>query len=183
MKNNIKDMNKKGFTIVEIVVAAFLLLTLLSVSTPLLYQLMRYQRNSNNADDLNDNIQYVLMILEKELATGSNIQKITDGIEFTNQEGEDVKYEITGDDNNILKKTVASTSTDINNPSEFLITGINLVDNQLLDLDGDTVAETSGMRHLVTVFLQAESVLGQDGSKTELPIQMSIIPRNQNLNN
>lgn len=180
MKNNIKDMNKKGFTIVEIVVAAFLLLTLLSVSTPLLYQLMRYQRNSNNADDLNDNIQYVLMILEKELATGSNIQNITDGIEFTNQENKLVTYVVSGD---VLIKTVDGSPTYINETSEFLITGINLVDNQLLDLDGDTVAETSGMRHLVTVFLQAESVVGQDGSKTVLPIQMSIIPRNQNLNN
>lgn len=174
-------MKKKGFTIIEIVVAAFLLFTLLSVSTPLLYQLMRYQRDSNNADDLNDNIQYILMILEKELATGSNINNITNGISFTNQEGDAVKYEITGAD--VLTKTVtdnfgSSKVTNINDPVEFLVKGINLVDNQTIG------GVSNNKKHLVTVFLQAESVLGQDEvSKTVLPIQMSIIPRNQNLTN
>jgi len=183
-------MSKKGFTIIEIIVAAFLLLTLLMVSTPLLYQLMRYQRDANNADDLNDNVKYLLMILEKELATGSEITSGTNTISFKNQYNQTVEYSVS---NGVLTKKVdrnndgdfldSGESSTINSTNEFLITNIRIVDNQKLDLDGDGIATDSGKRHLITLFLQAESVEGQDGFKTKLPIQMSIIPRNQNLNN
>lgn len=184
-------MSKKGFTIVEIIVAAFLLLTLLMVATPLLYQLMRYQRDSNNADDLNDNVQYLLMILEKELATGSDIQSTgTTGISFKNQEDDPVEYTVSSgvltkkvDLNNDGDFSDTGESSVINSTDEFLITNIRIVDNQELDLDGNGTADDSGMVHLVTLFLQAKSVVGQDGFQTKLPIQMSIIPRNQNLNN
>ncbi|MEX0598515.1 MAG: prepilin-type N-terminal cleavage/methylation domain-containing protein [Candidatus Paceibacterota bacterium] len=149
-------MSKKGFTLVELmVVVGILSIIMLVISQPLV-SVIKYQRESQTADNMRDNIQFVMNKMEKELKTSSNVTKVTnDKITFTDQNGDDdpnVEYRL--DTNEIKRNNQKLTDSSI-----FKVTKLNFNKNA---------------NGLVTISISAQSL----DSKDNVTMQTSVLPLN-----
>lgn len=155
---------KKGFTLTELtVVIGILSIIILIVSQPLT-NILKYQRDSQQSDNVRDNVQFILNIIDKELRTSSNISSPSSSeLIFTDQEGESVKYSLSG---GILQKNVSSVLQDYSDPSIFI------VDNITFRINNGGVANSPGT--IVTIVITAKSVDGKD----TVIMQSTTMPRN-----
>ena len=78
-------MNKKGFTLVELmVVVGILSIIMLTISQPVA-SVIKYQRESQTSDNMRDNLQFVINKMEKELKTSSGVSISGSELRFTDQ--------------------------------------------------------------------------------------------------
>jgi len=148
---------KKGFSIVElIVVVAILSIIVLIISQPVA-SIIKYQRESQTADNMRDNLQFIINKIEKELKTSSNVYVDANGVlKFKDQQGSPVTYSfadevIKRNDKNFTDKTV------------FKIKKLNFI-----------VTDKPNLSKLVTISIDTESLYGRDS----LTMQTSINPVN-----
>lgn len=146
---------KKGFSIVELIgVVAILSIIVLIISQPVA-SIIKYQRESQTADNMRDNLQFIINKIEKELKTSSNVYVDANGVlKFKDQQGSPVTYSfadevIKRNDKNFTDKTV------------FKIKKLNFI-----------VTDKPNLSKLVTISIDAESLYGRDS----LTMQTSINP-------
>lgn len=148
-------MNKKGFTLVELmVVVGILSIIMLTISQPVA-SVIKYQRESQTSDNMRDNLQFVINKMEKELKTSSGVSISGSELRFTDQNDVKVTYSLDTNDNEILKNSEKLTENTI-----FKVTRLNFTQNT------DT--------KLVTIYISTESLDGKD--KTDM--QTSVFPLN-----
>lgn len=154
-------MIKKGFTLVELIVAGFITSLIVLAATGPFVSLIQYQRESKNIDDLNDNIQVILNVLDKELRTASNVSYDGSTLSFQNQESQSVSYALSGD---ILRKTVDSNTINLTETSVFS------VNEFVVDLKPSSVIAPL----MITVTINAISLDGEN----DVLVQSTTVPRN-----
>lgn len=131
-------MNKKGFTIIELMVATSLFLVLVAVATGTFIQTLKTQRTITELAAANDNATQAVEQMSREIRTGFNFVESTNTIlKFTNYRSEQVSYKLVG---NSISRCVGGCQADtdflpITAPEvkverlNFTTSGINLTDN------------------------------------------------------
>lgn len=152
-----KKYLQSGFTLVELLVVVFVLsLLLLALMRPL-SDTLRYQTESRNNTNLNDNIQIVLNVMDKEFRTASSPQVTNAGktFSFTDQENQAVTYSFQS--GAITKSSttgsgpVTTTDTLLVNSVQFVLKGgsQNLPYTMTVIIDASSVDTRSPARSVV----------------------------------
>lgn len=160
------DKLVKGFTLVEVLVVVFVLsIIALALMAPL-SDTLRYQTVSRNNNNLNDNLQIILNVMDKEFRTASSPQ-VTDGgrtFSFLDQDNNAITYRF---ENSAITKSSGSgsgpvTTTDILivNSAQFLLKG-----------DGN------GSPYTMTVLLDASSIDSRSADRSI--VQSTTVLRNE----
>jgi prepilin-type N-terminal cleavage/methylation domain-containing protein len=154
---------RKAFTLVElIVVIGILSIIVLTVSQPIT-NIIKYEKDSQQSDNVRDNVQFILNIIDKELRTSSNlsIDATSGSLTFTDQEGATVVYV---KDGNIIKKS----GTDYTDSSIFIVEDLSFSINYGNGVDGTSPGT------IVTTIIKAQSV----DDKDTVIMQSTTMPRN-----
>ena len=151
-------MIKKGFTLVELIVAGFITTLVVLAATGPFVGLIQYQREAKNIDNLNDNIQVILNVIDKEVRTASNVSYDGSTFSFTNQESQDISYSLA---NGVLQKTIDGVSNNITDTSVFRVNSFY-------------VDVSVGTPTRVTVAIDAVSA----DEENDILVQSTTIPRN-----
>ena len=108
-------MYKSGFTLIELMVVTFILGVISLAALSPLANLTKSQKEYKNIAELNDNIQVVFSVLDKEIRTGSNATILSggSGIQFINQEGATITYQRSGQ--NLLRNGRVIFGSDVAN--------------------------------------------------------------------
>jgi Tfp pilus assembly protein PilV len=91
----------KGFTLVELLVASVVFITIVLAVTSPLTSLLKYQRASQSSNHLRDNLQFIVNVMDKEFRTSRNpnINPVgPNSLAITNQEGQVITYSFNEDD-------------------------------------------------------------------------------------
>jgi prepilin-type N-terminal cleavage/methylation domain-containing protein len=153
---------KKGFTIAELAVVIGILSIIILVVAQPITNIIKYQIDSQQSDNVRDNLQFILNVMDKELRTSSDISSLTPSeLTFKDQDGVNISYK---KDGNIIKKldkpyTDSSVFT-VEDLSFFIKAG----DGGLVNSPGT----------IVTVVITAKSVDGKD----TVTMQSTTMPRN-----
>jgi prepilin-type N-terminal cleavage/methylation domain-containing protein len=152
-------MKKKGFTLTELTVVIGILSIIVLVVAQPITNIIKYQRESQQSDNVRDNVQFILNVMDKELRTSSNlsIDRVSGALTFTDQSGVSISYKKEG---NIIKKSDAAYT----DASVFIVENL---DFYLQGVGG-------GPGTIVTVFITAKSVDGKD----MVTMQSTTMPRN-----
>jgi len=145
---------KRGFTLVElIVVIGILSIIMLIISQPVA-SVIKYQRESQTADNMRDNLQFVINKMEKELKTSSNVSINGSTLSFTDQNGSPVTYSL---NNNEI---VRNTSTKLTENTIFRVVDLRFWKNNTTNL--------------TTMSITAQSL----DNKDSVTMQISVLPLN-----
>lgn len=149
---------KQGFTLVELtIVVGILSIILLAISAPFV-NILQYQRNSQQNDNVRDNMQFILNVLDKELRTSSNPSSTGPGqLQVTNQDGVLVTYTLSG---GVLQKNGVA----ITDPTIFTLTNVQFS----INTNGSPTVP------VITVILTAIPVSGGES----ITMQGTTMPRN-----
>lgn len=157
---------KKGFTLVELmVVVGILSIIMLTISQPVA-SVIKYQRESQTADNMRDNLQFVINKMEKELKTSSGVNIISGGsvLTFTDQNAVKVEYCFSGQE--IIRLENINCDSIPPNPPK-------LTDNtifKVIDLKFSKNITTD----LITITIKAQSL----DNKDTVTMQISVLPLN-----
>jgi prepilin-type N-terminal cleavage/methylation domain-containing protein len=156
---------KKAFTIAELMVVVGILSIILLIVAQPIADIIKYQRESQQSDNVRDNVQFILNVMDKELRTSSNlsIDAISGALTFTDQSDIDVEYT---KDGNIIKKS-GNAYTD---SSVFTVEDLRFF---IKAGDGGSVNNNSPGT-IVTVVITAKSFDGKD----TVTMQSTTMPRN-----
>lgn len=144
-------MNKKGFTLVELmVVVGILSIIMLTISQPVA-NVIKYQRESQITDNMRDNLQFIINKMEKELKTASIVSVLdSSNLKFIDQYGNIIYYKYS--DKNIIRNDVNLTN------NLFSVADVKFIKNN----------------SLVTVYIKANSL----DNKDNVSMQTSVLPVN-----
>lgn len=101
--------SKKGFTLVELIVASSVLATLMLAAAAPFVSMVEFRRNTSNQADINDNLKLIVSIIDKEVRTASPdsstfvVPISQDSATFVNQFGDEVTYAYDSTDKKIEK--------------------------------------------------------------------------------
>jgi len=155
---------RKGFTLTELTVVIGILSIIVLVVAQPITNIIKYQRDSQQSDNVRDNVQFILNVIDKELRTSSNLSINASGaITFTDQSGANVVYAKAG---NIIKKS----SADYTDASVFTVEDLSFF---IKAGDGGPVNNNSPGT-IVTVVITAKSTDGKD----TVTMQSTTMPRN-----
>jgi prepilin-type N-terminal cleavage/methylation domain-containing protein len=155
---------KKGFTLTELTVVIGILSIIVLVVAQPITNIIKYQRDSQQSDNVRDNVQFILNVMDKELRASSNLSINASGaLTFTDQSGLNVVYTKAG---NIINKS-GNAYTD---SSVFTVEDIRFF---IKAGDGSSVNNNSPGT-IVTVVITAKSVDGRD----TVTMQSTTMPRN-----
>jgi len=145
---------KKGFSLVELmVVVGILSIIMLTISQPVA-GIIKYQRESQTADNMRDNLQFIINKMEKELKTSSNVSINGSTLSFTDQNGGPVTYSL---NNNEI---VRNTSTKLTENTIFKVVNLRFWKNNTTNL--------------TTMSIRAQSI----DNKDTVTMQISVLPLN-----
>ncbi|MBI5421497.1 MAG: hypothetical protein HZA35_04290 [Parcubacteria group bacterium] len=88
--------HEKGTTLVELIVAISLFLTVISIVVPTLFTTIKMQRNVNGLVRMHNSLSYAMEYIAKEMRTGRKFQAQSldkSFIRFTNYHNEEVTYQ------------------------------------------------------------------------------------------
>lgn len=158
---------KKGFTLAELTVVIGILSIIILVVAQPITDIIKYQRESQQSDNVRDNLQFILNVIDKELRTSSNLNASTGTLTFRDQEGADVVYKKDGD---IIRKSVDNGVSYIayTDSSVFTVEELSFFINAG---DGSSINSPGT---IVTVVITAKSVDGKD----TVTMQSTTMPRN-----
>jgi prepilin-type N-terminal cleavage/methylation domain-containing protein len=141
-------MTKKGFTLVEIMVVVGILSIIMLVISQPLASVIKYQRESQTADNMRDNLQFVINKIEKEIKTGYDFGSSSGSniMNFKDQESIPVGYKLEGGE--IKKNNISITDKNIFKVNRFR--WWNSSSNKLITL----VIEASSLDDKDTVTMQ-----------------------------
>lgn len=167
-------MKKKGFTLTELTVVIGILSIIVLVVAQPITNIIKYQRDSQQSDNVRDNLQFILNVMDKELRTSSNLSINASGaLSFKDQSGANVIY---AKADNIINKS-GNPYTDSNvftveNLSFFISAGdgVSVYKNDL----GFRLLDKNSPGTIVTTVITAKSVDGKD----TVTMQSTTMPRN-----
>lgn len=112
---------KKGFTLVELMVVVGILSIIMLVISQPLAGIIKYQRESQTADNMRDNLQFVINKIEKEIKTGSEFDTTSGSniMKFKDQNSALVEYKRDTDTGEIKRNNVSITDNDIFRVNRF----------------------------------------------------------------
>jgi prepilin-type N-terminal cleavage/methylation domain-containing protein len=158
---------RKGFTLTELTVVIGILSIIVLVVAQPITNIIKYQRDSQQSDNVRDNVQFILNVMDKELRTSSNLSINASGaLSFKDQSGANVVYAKAG---NIIKKS----SADYTDASVFTVENLSFF---IQAGDGGSVNNNSPGT-IVTTVITAKSVDGKD----TVTMQSTTMPRNNSL--
>lgn len=167
----------KGFTLIEVLLATALLTLIMGAAMIPFVNLQVFQQQSQITSDMEQNLQYLLNIMDKEIRTGENPSDPGTKLKFTNQNGDTVTYEFTdkGDSSpNDFEKTVGGATVDYGSTDEFEISEVEFNVQEQVD---DSVGNIQSLGR-VTVSITAESKIGRTDEET-IHVQSTTIMRNR----
>lgn len=102
---------KKGFSLVELMVVVGILSIIMLVISQPLASIIKYQRESQTADNMRDNLQFVINKIEKEIKTGSEFDTTSGSniMKFKDQNSDPVEYKIDTVTGEIKRNNVSIT--------------------------------------------------------------------------
>lgn len=157
---------KRGFTITELTVVIGILSIIILIVTQPVTNIIKYQRDSQQSDNVRDNVQFILNVMDKELRTSSAIASTTPSqLTFKDQEGGTVTYSLSAA--NIIQKNATQNYSD---PSIFTVEDLRFF---IKAGDGSPVNNNSPGT-IVTVVIKAKSTDGKD----TVTMQSTTMPRN-----
>jgi prepilin-type N-terminal cleavage/methylation domain-containing protein len=157
-------MKKKGFTLTELTVVIGILSIIVLVVAQPITNIIKYQRESQQSDNVRDNVQFILNVMDKELRTSSDLSfDVSGALTFTDQSRVSISYKKEGD---IIKKS----SADYTDSSVFIVEELNFF---IQAGDGGSVNNNSPGT-IVTVVITAKSTDGKD----TVTMQSTTMPRN-----
>lgn len=145
---------KKGFSIVELIVVVAILSTIVLIISQPVASIIKYQRESQTADNMRDNLQFIINKMEKELKTSSNVSINGSTLSFTDQNGGPVTYSL---NNNEI---VRNTSTKLTENTIFKVVNLRFWKNNTTNL--------------TTMSIRAQSI----DNKDTVTMQISVLPLN-----
>jgi len=157
-------MKKKGFTLTELTVVIGILSIIVLVVAQPITNIIKYQRDSQQSDNVRDNVQFILNVMDKELRTSSNLSINASGaLSFTDQSGANVIY---AKAENIINKS-GNPYTD---SSVFTVEDIRF----FIKAGDGVLGNNNSPGTIVTVVIKATSVDGKD----TVTMQSTTMPRN-----
>lgn len=108
---NFQFSNKRGFTIIELMVAMSLFVIVVGIASGTFINSLRTQRNVVGLMAANDNASLTLEQMTREIRTGSAFSAAGNTLTFTNYEDTPVSYSLT--DGKILRNGAPLTATNV----------------------------------------------------------------------
>lgn len=167
---------KKGFTLVELIVASTVLVTLVLAASAPFVSMVEFRRNTSNQADINDNVKLIVSIVDKEIRTADPdsatflIPPSQDVVTFVNQFDETVTYTYNTTDLKIEKTIddgVTTETFDVTSPAALYVQDV------VFDIDGLTDDEPP----VFTMQLTASS--DSAGSINVVQVQNTTLLRNR----
>jgi len=157
---------KKGFSLVELMVVVGILSIIMLVISQPVAGIIKYQRESQTADNMRDNLQFVINKMEKELKTSSGVTAISGGagLTFKDQNGGKVAYCFS--DNEIIR-------LETDNCTNILPSSPRLTENTIFRVVNLRFWENN-RTNLTTMSISAQSL----DNKDTVTMQMSVLPLN-----
>jgi prepilin-type N-terminal cleavage/methylation domain-containing protein len=95
----IKAQKQKGFTLIELLLVVAILSVSVGVTTDVVLNITRSYNKTQVTNEIEQNANFVLLKLEKELRNARSVQAPVDGtpgnvLQFTNTEGQTVCYKV-----------------------------------------------------------------------------------------
>lgn len=164
-----KFPNKKGFTLIELIVAVALFVIVISIVISLFTTGLMGYRKVMAIQNVQENGLFLLEFIAKEIrmsTVNSNPNIYT--LKITRPNGESITYSFTG---GAINRTSPSASGPINSPEvsvsgRFYTLGIGTGDNQ---------------QPRVSIVMKVESTSAKVEEKSEINIQATLSPRNLDL--
>ncbi|MBU3926039.1 type II secretion system GspH family protein [Patescibacteria group bacterium] len=96
---------KKGFTLIEMIVAVAIFTVVMIITIGTYLNVDDIQKKATALRIVNDNVNFVLEIMTRELRSGQNYSSCTDcdSINFINKDGESIIYYLDSADNSIKR--------------------------------------------------------------------------------
>jgi prepilin-type N-terminal cleavage/methylation domain-containing protein len=166
----------KGFTLVELIVAASVLATLMLAAAGPFVSMVEFRRNTANQADINDNLKLIVSVIDKEVRTASadsatfSVSADQRSVTFENQFGDEVTYTFDPVDKKI-SKTIPGTPS----PETYDITSVDALYIQeiVFRIDGLTNDEPP----IFTMRVEASS--DNAGLENVVSIQNTTLLRNR----
>lgn len=160
-------MNKKGFTLIELIIAIAIFVVVTSLVVSLLMTSLKGQKKVIAIQNVQDNARYLMEFMAKEIRMSDIDSATYYTLNISRPGGESVSYSFVGD--NIIR-TDSSMSGPINSNQvlvngRFYATGIGSGDNQ---------------QPKVTIVMKVETQ-GKPEEESEISIQTTLTPRNLEL--
>ncbi len=162
----IKQYTRKGFTLVELIVASSVFSILVLVSSGPFVSMMDFRRDSANQADISDNLKIIVSVLDKEVRTAKasastfTVSADKRTVSFDNQFGERITY-VYNPTAKKISKTVSSPSPetfDITTPDTlyiqsvtFSIDGLNTNEPPVFTFFVIASSDSGGTQNVVTV--------------------------------
>ena len=101
----------KGFTLIELIIVIAILAITLTVTSDILISLVRSNNKTRVQNELEQQSNFVALKLEKELRDAGNIINAgSDELTFTNENGDEITYLLTGSPSYLQREGVPITS-------------------------------------------------------------------------
>ncbi len=167
--------NNKGFTLIEILVAAFIFVIVVTAATNIFLFIGRLQRLMASAFNISDNISAAMEMISREIRMASPrpaqaMFTLTSPsqIAFVNSKNENVVYRLSAGNNQIERS--------VNGGSFIALTSSNVrVESLVFEIDGNG-APSDNLQPLVKIFLKFSWSGGAD--TVEKYLQTAVTPRN-----
>ncbi|MBD3282227.1 MAG: prepilin-type N-terminal cleavage/methylation domain-containing protein [Candidatus Portnoybacteria bacterium] len=164
-------MNKKGFTLIELIVAMAVFVIAISVVLSLFMMGLRAQRKAIALQDVQDNARFLLGFIAKELRMSEINSVSSNTLNITRSDGREVEYVFVDGD---LERSLPSdpSSSGVINSDQVNIEGF---------FYGIGVGGGDGQQPRITIVLNISSTGGRIEEQAQIEIQTTLSPRNLQL--
>ena len=172
LQNKNLFVNKKGYTIIELLVAMFIFTIVIIVVFSLFTMAIRGQRRIIAQQNIQENARFLIAFIAKEIRmsviSSSQANGTSASLTLTRSDGGSVVYTFIS---NKLKRT-SSISDDFISSDDVLVTGNFYVEGMVLNDD---------LQPKVTIVLGIQGVGAKVEEKAKINVQTTLSPRNLDL--
>lgn len=169
-KGNSVFLNKKGFTLIELIVALATFLILIAIVSSSAIWIIQTQRKSFAMQNVGEEISYVLELMSKEIRMSEIVSDsdFSPTLTIINSDGDTVEYEFTGAD--YIRRRVNGVQWQNLNSSNINFNGVFYIEK---------FSGSPGNRAKVTIVINATYDQGENipGDETEINLQSTISSR------
>jgi len=173
--DKIKKINNNGFTLIEMMVAVSLFAVVVTVALGAFLNVSEIQNKAMAVRAVNDNLNFAVEMMMREIRTGRDYSVSVDTFNFTNARGCEVEYSLLTATAQVARQEKSGPIPCLSQATPMPITSEDVeIDEFKFFLDGQGVSDT--LQPIVTIIIGG-SAGTKEKLKSRLNLQVTISQR------